>query len=447
MRRTVLATLAALTAIGMLPDASAQSNNFTVDCNRGQRIATALEQGDFRKPVVINLRGTCREFVTITRANVTLRGDPTAGIVAPNQLSDLLTVSADRAALENLTLTGGLTGLSQDHQPTFTARNVVVQDTSGDGVRVRAGDARLIGCTVQRSGGIGMAVLRGGSVVLSGGSQVLASAKAGIFANGNSLVNLVGSTVTGSGEQGVLLRDNSQGTISGGSTISDNELNGVEVQTNSQGTVSGSTVSSNGSRGILLSQGSQGQVIDSTVSDNGGAGIMLESGSHASLFDNTITANGTDPSAPWRMGVMVGSADAEFVNNTISNHPGDGVWAERARIDWSGGSVTGNGGSGFNGLFASNLSIQAGITMIKGNQGHGILLAQNSVAVLGTVKVRNNAGWGIALVQGSYVFLGQTTASGNNSGVDLYCADSESSYEGGFVESGIIDSNCTDFNH
>jgi parallel beta-helix repeat protein len=446
MRRTVLAALAALTAIGMLPDAAAQSNTFTVDCNRGQRIATTLEQGDFRKPVVINLRGTCREFVTITRANVTLRGDPAAEIVAPNRLSDLLTISADRVTLENLTLTGGLTGLSQN-APTFVARNVVIQDTGDIGVRVRVGDARLIGCTVQRAGGVGVSVVRGGSVVLSGGSQVLNSAKAGISAAGNSLVNVVGSTVTGSGEQGVLLMANSQATIGTGSTISHNELIGVQVQTNSQVTISDSTISSNGFRGIVLSQGSQGQVSGSTVSSNGANGITVESGSHASLFNNTITANGTDASTSEGAGVMVASADAEFVDNTISNHPGDGVWAERARIDWSGGSVTDNGGSGFNGLFAANLSIQANVTMIKNNQGNGILLSQNSVAVLGTVKIRNNGGWGIALVQGSYVFLGQTTASGNRGGFDLYCADSESSYEGAFVESGSIDPDCTDFNH
>ena len=219
------------------------------------------------------------------------------------------------------------------------------------------------------------------------------------------------------------------------------------MQTNSQGTVTDSTISSNGFRGIVLSQGSQGQISGTTVSSNGATGIMVESGSHASLFNNTITANGTDSSASEGTGVMVASADAEFVDNTISNHPGDGVWAERARIDWSGGSVTGNGGSGFNGLFASNLSIQANVTMIKNNQGNGILLSQNSVAVLGTVKVRDNGGCGIALVQGSYVFLGQTTASGNNGGVDLYCADTESSYEGAFVVSGNIDPGCTDFNH
>lgn len=453
MPRMILATAVALASIGGLPTASAQSNTFTVDCNRGQRIATALEQGDFRKPVVINLRGRCQEFVTITRASVTLRGDPAAEIVAPNQNSDLLTVSADRATLQNLTLTGGLTGLHQDHQPSFYAENVVVQGTSGIGVRVRVGDARFRQLTVRNAGGIGLIAVRGASVVMSN-SQVLDSAGVGISVAGNSLVSLSGTTVLRSGGQGILVVESSQATVAQvtnadgskiPSKISDNALSGIELQSGSQGIVRDSVVSTNGASGILLTQGSQGQISGSSVSRNGSTGITVVSGSHGSLYGNTITANGADPSAPDRMGVMVASADCEFVDNMINNNPGDGVWAERARIDWSGGSVTANGGSGFNGLFAANLSIQANPTMIGGNQGHGILLSQNSVAVLGTVQIRFNGGYGIGLAQGSYVFLGQTSAA-NNGGVDLYCDDSESSYEGAFV-TGNIDSGCTDFNN
>ena len=39
MRRIVIATVIALTALGVLPSASAQ-NTYTVDCNKGQKIAT-----------------------------------------------------------------------------------------------------------------------------------------------------------------------------------------------------------------------------------------------------------------------------------------------------------------------------------------------------------------------------------------------------------------------
>jgi hypothetical protein len=171
-------------AVAGPPAAPSQSSTFAVDCNRGQKIAQALQLGDFRKPVVIKVRGTCRDFVTIARANVTLRGDPAAEIVAPHQDSDLLTVTADQVALENLTLTGGLTDLAQEHAPTFTATKVVVRDTSGVDVCVRVGDARLLGCTVQGSGGAGVSVVRGGSVVLSNGSEIMDNRNVGIEVSG-----------------------------------------------------------------------------------------------------------------------------------------------------------------------------------------------------------------------------------------------------------------------
>ena len=121
--------------------------------------------------------GYVQEFVNITRANVTLRGNPTAEIVARDNDHDLLTVSADKVTLENLTLTGGLTGLSLNHAPSFYADKVVVQDASEVGVRVRVGDARLNNCTVQRSGNIGD-VVRGGTAIL-GSCQVLDSGQSG----------------------------------------------------------------------------------------------------------------------------------------------------------------------------------------------------------------------------------------------------------------------------
>ena len=75
MRRIVLATLTVLAAIGLFGNASAQTITYTVDC-KGDRRSPLLWTGGFSQPLVINLRGICREFVTITRANVTLRGNP-----------------------------------------------------------------------------------------------------------------------------------------------------------------------------------------------------------------------------------------------------------------------------------------------------------------------------------------------------------------------------------
>jgi hypothetical protein len=354
----IFATGVVLTAIGALPSASAQSNTYTVDCNRGQKIATALEQGDFRKPVVINVRGTCREFVTITRANVTLRGDPAAEVVAPDNAHDLLTVSADRATLENLTLTGGLAGLSQDHQPSFYAQNVVVRDTSGVGVRVRVGDARLNGCTVQRSGGVGVYVVRGGSLImgtldLGNGqlihSQVLESGGAGVSARSNSIVNLNGVTVMGSKEQGVLLSEGSIGTISGGSTIAENEGNGVDAAAGSQ---------------VLVNAGS-------TIRDNGGFGI----GGHSSsigIDNNTITGNA-------REGVM-GYIGTTLVlhGNVISNNGASGVTSMgNSLVQIGGATIENNGNNGITLAWGAKLILEEPATKVSDNHDFALWCADN----------------------------------------------------------------------
>jgi hypothetical protein len=338
MRRIAIATAAALVAIGALPSAFAQSNTFTVDCDRGKKIATALALGDFRKPLVINVKGACREFVTVTRANVTLRGDPAAEIVAPDNEHDLLTVTADGATIENLTLTGGLTGLAAEHTPAFVARNCVIQDSSSTGVRVRAGDARLNACTVQRSGGIGVSVTRGGSVVLSGGSQVLDSARAGISATRNSIVNLVGSTVMRSGAQGILLGEGSQGSITNGSTISENAGNGIDVAMSQANVTGGNTIRDNGGWGIG-GHGSPITIDDNTIAGNTGDGVMGYIGSTLVLHGNVIRSNQMSGVA------CVGNCLVQIGGASIDNNVSSGItlaWGAKLILEQPVTDVDGN---------------------------------------------------------------------------------------------------------
>lgn len=346
MRRIVITTVIALTAIGMLPSASAQ-NTYTVDCNKGQKIATALEMGDFRKPVVINLTGTCREFVTITRAYVTLRGDPSAEIVAPNPNSDLVTVSADRVIFENLTLTGGLAGLSLDHGPSFYADKLVVQDASGVGVRVRVGDARLNNCTVQGSGNIGVYLVRGGTAIL-GNCQILDSGQAGVSVTQNSFVNINRSTIMGSGAQGVVLTQGSGGIISNGSTIAENAGNGVDV-----------------SQSQLLVSGGAG-VAANTIRDNGGFGI----GGHSSsigIDNNTITGNAHD-------GVM-GYIGTTLVlhGNVTSNNGGSGVTCTgNCLVQIGGATIKNNLSNGIALNWGAKLILEAPATTVSGNTNYAL---------------------------------------------------------------------------
>jgi len=357
MRRMILATAVALTAIGALPTASAQSNTFTVDCNRGQTIARALELGDFRKPVVINLRGTCREFVTVTRAYVTLRGDPAAEIVAPDNGRDLLTVSADRLTLENLTLTGGLTGLSLDHGPSFYADKVVIQDASQMGVRVRVGDARINNCTVQRSGNVGVYLVRGGTAIL-GGCQVLDSGQAGVSVTQNSFVNINRSTIMRSGAQGVVLAQGSGASIANGTTIAENEGNGVDVSQSQLLVIGGPDTRAN------------------TIRDNGGFGI----GGHSSsigIDENKITGNA-------REGVM-GYIGTTLVlhGNVISNNGASGVTSMgNSLVQIGRATIENNGNNGITLAWGAKLVLEEPATTVSGNRDFALWCADKESSVV-----------------------------------------------------------------
>jgi len=315
MRRILLAGVTTLMVTGMLGSASAQTITYTVDCSKGQTISSALERGDIHKPLVINVRGVCREFVTITRANVTLRGDPTAEIVAPDNERDLLTVSADKVSLGNLTLTGGLTGLSQDHEPTFYAENLVIQDTRNIGLRVRVGDARVNNSTVQRAGGIGVSVVRGGSLIL-GNCQVLDSGQAGVSVSGSSVVNLNRSTVMRSGAQGIVLSQGSQGVITNGSTIAENAGNGIDVLMSQANITGGNTIRDNGGFGIG-GHGSPITIAGNTITGNRNDGVMGYIGTTLVLHGNTISGN--DGSGVRSMGNSLVQIDGATIENNRSN--------------------------------------------------------------------------------------------------------------------------------
>ncbi len=80
MRRILLAGVTTLMATAVLGAASTNTMSFTVDCSKGQTIGAALQRGDARKPLLLMIRGTCNESVSIDRDDVTLRGQPGGGL-------------------------------------------------------------------------------------------------------------------------------------------------------------------------------------------------------------------------------------------------------------------------------------------------------------------------------------------------------------------------------
>ncbi|MBP1688884.1 MAG: Right handed beta helix region [Deltaproteobacteria bacterium] len=347
MRRMILATAVVLTAIGAPPSASAQSNTFTVDCNRGQKIAVALEHGDFRKPIVINLRGTCREFVTITRDNVTLRGDPAAELLAPAQNADLVTIEARGVTLDSLTLTGGRYGVRNSQGLSVSISHCVIQGTSSDGLRGFVGDARLMNTTVRNAGGAGVYLSRGASVGISEDSHIVGNAGAGIHAERNSTVVVSASEISGNGS------------------------NGVQLQNGSFGSVSSSVIEGNGTdddkpgAGIAISQSQAGMLNNNTIRYNREDGVIVTAGGIATLDDNTIAENGQHGVNAYLGSLLV------LHGNVISDNRYSGVVGyAHATVQIGGATIRDNrGGAGISMMYGSKLMLEAPTTISQGNFG------------------------------------------------------------------------------
>jgi len=347
MRRIAFAAAAVLAAVWTLPSASAQSNTFTVDCNRGQKIATALAQGDFRRPLVVNVRGTCAEFVSITRDRVTLRGDPAAELVAPTQDTDLVIIEARDVTLENLTLTGGSYGVRNNQSFSLMISNCVIQDTRSDGFRGFVGDARLMNTTIRNAGGAGVYLSRGASAGISQNSQIIGNAGAGILADRNSTVVVSGSTISGNGS------------------------NGVQLQNSSEGGVSSSVIEGNGAdaakpgAGIAISQSQAGTLNNNTIRYNREDGVIVTSGGSATIDDNTIAQNGLHGVNAYLGSLVV------LHRNVISENAFSGVVGyAHSTVQIGGATISNNrGGAGISMMYGSKLLLEAPTTTSQGNIG------------------------------------------------------------------------------
>jgi parallel beta-helix repeat protein len=347
MRKITIVTAVVLTAIWTLPSATAQANTFTVDCNRGQKLANALGQGDFRKPLVINVRGTCREFVTIARDNVTLRGNPAAELVAPTQATDLVIIEARGVTLENLTLTGGSYGVRNNQGLSLTISNCVIQGTRSDGYRGFVGDARLMNTTIRNAGGAGVYLSRGASVGISQNSQITGNVGVGILAERNSTVVVSASEVSGNGSNGVQLQNGSFGSVSssrieGNGTDDGKPGAGVAVSQSQAGMLNNNTIRYNREDGVIVTAGGIATIDDNTIAENGGHGVNAYLGSLLVLHGNVISEN--------RLSGVVGYA--------------------HATVQIGGATIRDNrGGAGISMMYGSKLMLEAPTTTSQGNIG------------------------------------------------------------------------------
>jgi parallel beta-helix repeat protein len=327
----------------------AQTQTFTVDCERGQTISKALEQGDLRKPLVLTVRGTCTENVIIKRDDVTLQGQPQTGatVAAANAGANTITVSGARTVMSGLTVTGGAQGIFVLATSNFTITDSVVKGAAYNGISVVDTHVKILRSTIELNGAHGIALSNGGGRVES--NMIRSNVLAGIHIERNAAMTATNNTITANGS------------------------NGVELLTNSQATFLGNTVSANGTNpGASLRNG-----IDVRQS-------------RANILDGNSMTNNVG------VGVQVVSAFAEITNSTIT---GNGLWGVggdfASTIDVVGTTISGNGGGGM----TLRLNTTARITgaTIQNNVGYGlrIRLATKMMLSPPATDATGNTGWGL----------------------------------------------------
>ena len=297
-----------------------------VKCDKGKTIAKALKKGNKRKPLVIIVRGTCKENVLITRDDVTLRGDKDVGgtVEAANPDVDTILIrGARRVELDNLTVKGAsnASGVEGSQGASFavaynsvirenrngvvvsrgsrgTIEESTVKDNSRDGVLVFAGTAFVSNSTIESNGRVGINVVQGGSINLRG-NDVLNNGEiipAPGFAIGRATARINGgNTFRENGTAGIAVN---QGVLAqfGTDTIQENGADGIFANSASVGLQS-AVITGNGQNGIhlflhsVLSIGGTSRIEDNTFH-----GILLSMDS--GLFVQSpvpITGNGTTP--------------------------------------------------------------------------------------------------------------------------------------------------------
>ena len=365
-----------IVAAGSTAVAAEPVKTVKVDCIRGETIAKALTLGDERKALIVVIRGTCNESVTIERSDVTLRGEPGFGsaINGPDSATDTVAVRANRVTVENLEITGGQTGIIGIAAGGLLVRGVTVHSTGRNGITYQSGSSGIIdGCTVQSN-------VRDGVVIESSSATIT---NCNISQNRNGVVVITG----GAARIGV---DNLN--IPAGNTISQNVQAGVAIIFGGQTIMAMNQITGNGTSGVLLSEGTANIAGLNNISGNVGQGITATQAS-----------------------VQIGSPVFGF--STVN------------RIESKGNAASPGGVFGFVGT-----AMVIRDAVISGNHGFGLILSLRSQAQVSSSTIQNNVsagqlpGDGIRLVMGSGLFVTtpNSTVSGN-AGWGLQCTDGESS--------------------
>jgi len=349
----LLAAATSGVAMAQIASTPPQPLKFTVDCNHAQTVSATLSRVvliPIPVPVTIVVQGTCREFVTITRNDVTLQGDPIVGggITAPDSTGDAVTITGARATLIDLTVTGGSNGISALAASTAALQNVTVTSAARTGIFVRTSDLSMDHCMVTGAASVGLRLGRNSSARVVNGSQLRANGDAGIYAENHATLVTDSSSITDNGSHGVQLETAAQASINGG-TIANNGRDpskggtGVSLNQAHASLGGGINISGNREEGVRVTISAAG-IYNATLTGNGNAGVTGYLGAVLDII-NTRVANNP-------VGIACqANCTAQFAGVTAQNNTFEGIalsLGSKLILSEPNTVSTGNGGFGLN---------------------------------------------------------------------------------------------------
>ena len=318
-----------LLAIGLLTGTAQAGDWFTteitVNCAEGDTIARALRRGRWAqlmgKPFIVNVRGTCHEYVTIKQDDVTLQGRPEMndGVEAPDPPDPdrpmILIEGARRVVIDYLTVSRGKDGISAVLGAGFTVQNSTIHDNDRGGIRVAGSSAVIVDNRIHHN---------------FDGVKIVESASARIWAEESE---------------------------DGGNTIAYNEEEGIEIANSSTASMFGNTVEYNGT-GIGIFRATGRLYGENTIQENTQNGILVATG--GALRQGPLTP--------------------DTISDKIQNNIDRGIRAISSFLDIRDAIIMGNGSNGISLDFHSTLLIRNSKdnTEISGNTANGIGLSNDS---------------------------------------------------------------------
>lgn len=257
----IVLTLVALPVVSQTKGkASPQAAPKRVDCDAGGKIGAAVDK--MKPGDTLLVKGTCRENVAVTTemARLTLDGQGTATIVAPDSDRAAIEVTGRDITIRGFTITGGRHGINVVRGATAIIVNNVIHYTGP-----KAGPGRGFGIEI--------------------GQQSFAS--------------IVGNTIRDNPRYGIHVGESSAVRIGftdveiqgGGNVIENNGQFGVAVSGTSNARIVGNTIRKNVGDGVQINANSYARVAGNVISGNGGSGVFVTDNSVVNFGENVNTVN------------------------------------------------------------------------------------------------------------------------------------------------------------